>query len=313
MEDRIGKIALVGCGVIGRSWAIVFARAGARVQLFDKQPDAGRRAIGAISAMLVDLLADPVDAENVLGCLSVAASLEEALDGAVYAQESVAETLEAKRAIFAEMDKAAPVGCILASSCSSLSPDDFLSGRPGVDRCLIAHPFNPPHLIPIVELVPATDTSEKTVDCARQLLCECGQYPVLLKKPTPGYIGNRLQAAVVGEVMHLVAQGVASPADIDACLRFGLGMRWALMGPLETMDLNADGGIGAYIEKFGADYQALAQKLGVANPWTEETIRCVTAARRKMLSIDHLKERMAWRDRTLLRIKEIVSHAREDD
>ena len=309
-NDNI-SIAIVGCGVIGRGWAIVFARAGAKVRLFDVRQDAAFNAVSDIEKSLRDLLLYEEEIETVLGNLFICHTLEAALDGADYAQESITETVEAKRDIFTQMDRAAPQACILASSCSSMPPDMFLSDIRGVERCLIAHPFNPPHLIPVVEVAPSRQTSPQSVERAKRLLFDFGQHPVVLNNPVAGYIGNRLQAAIVSEVMHLVAEGVASPEDIDACMRLGLGMRWSLMGPLETMDLNADKGIEEYIAKFGADYQTLSKELGVKNHWTEEAVRAVAAARRKALPADQIRERMAWRDRALLKIKNVAMQARE--
>ena len=311
MKVKNVNIAIVGCGVIGRGWAIVFARAGAKVHLFDARRDAAFSAVSHIENTLRDLRLDEKDIETVLGNLFISHSLEAALDGADYAQESITETIEAKRDIFTQMDRTASQQCILASSCSSMPPDKFLSDIPGVERCLVAHPFNPPHLIPVVEIVPAQETSPQSIKSAKELLLNIGQHPVTLHKPISGYIGNRLQAAIVSEVMHLVAEGVASPEDIDTCMRLGLGMRWSLMGPLETMDLNADKGIEEYVEKFGADYQSLSKELGVKRPWTEGAVMAVRTERRKLLPVKLLQARMAWRDRALLQIKDVVEQARE--
>ncbi|MCW3836964.1 3-hydroxyacyl-CoA dehydrogenase [Sphingomonas canadensis] len=306
MLRRRMRVAIIGCGVIGRSWAVVFARAGAEVRLYDQNGDAAQRAPAVIAETLRGQGMKAAEVRAIEAALLPVDSLAEALGGAQYAQESIAETVAAKRAIFEQMDAVAPRECILASSCSSIPPAEFLGGLAGEWRSLIAHPFNPPHLIPLVELVPAPGTAEKVVARARRLLAGFGQHPVLLHKPVEGFIGNRLQAAVVSEIMHLIGEGVASPADIDACLRLGLGLRWAMMGPLETMDLNADGGIADYIGKFGKDYQALSRKLGIAEPWREEAVAAAIESRRAALPIAALRKRMGWRDRNLLRLRQLL-------
>jgi 3-hydroxyacyl-CoA dehydrogenase len=310
MVTRRKKIAIIGCGVIGRSWAIVFARAGAEVRLFDTLPGAAKQAIAKARHSLRALGMGNAECRRIAGRMRAATTMREAFDDAVYAQESVPETLEAKRAIFRQMDEAAPLSCILSSSCSSIPPADFMADLAGEKRCLVAHPFNPPHVIPLVELVAAPATAKKTIAAASHLLSECGQHPVLLHRPIRGFIGNRLQAAVVNEIMHLIGEGVASPADIDTCLRLGLGLRWSLMGPLETMDLNADGGIADYISKFGHDYQSLGRELGCREPWRETAIGNAISSRRASLRLENLGKRMKWRDRNLMRLREFLEDRR---
>ncbi|HEY0106306.1 MAG TPA: 3-hydroxyacyl-CoA dehydrogenase [Rhizomicrobium sp.] len=303
---RRKTVAIVGCGVIGRSWSIVFARAGAHVRLFDIQPKAARQALHKARQALRALEIGKTGIEKIMGRVHAVATLEEALDGADYVQESVAENADVKRRIFEQMDAVAAPRCILASSCSAIPPADFMAGLPHEERCLIAHPFNPPHLIPLVELVPAPKTAPKKITEAKRLLSQSGQHPVLLKRPIKGFIGNRLQAAVVNEIMHLMAEEVAGPADLDACLRWGLGLRWSLMGPLETMDLNADGGIADYIGKFGNDYQSLGGELGCREPWQARAVKNVIDARRSILRLDRIGARVAWRDRNLLQLRELL-------
>lgn len=309
MNETSLNIAIVGCGVIGRSWAIVFARAGANVRLFDEMPGVAEGAVSRIASLLTELAISDDSVRQITSRLAPSATLGAALEGADYVQESTTESAGAKHTVFQAMDALAQDDCILASSCSSIPPSEFLGGLRGERRMLIAHPFNPPHLIPLVELVPSPATGDAVLARAQEILSGHGQRPVIVRKPVPGFIGNRLQAAVVNEMMHLVDEGAASPSDIDDCLRLGLGLRWALMGPFETMDLNADNGIADYIAKFGADYQAVGTLLGCGTPWTSSAINAVIAARRAALPLGDLGKRMNWRDRRLLQLREIFDGA----
>lgn len=290
------RIGIVGAGVIGRSWALLFARAGHDVTLFDAH-EATRGTVLARIAADLERIDEPSAA--VLARIAISGSLEAAVEGAAYVQESIAEDASLKRAVFAVLDAAASDDTILASSASALLPDIIFGGLAGARRMLVAHPFNPPHLIPVVELVSGSGTACETVRCAAALLTSAGQHTVHVKHAVPGYIGNRLQAAVVAEAMHMVARGIASPDDIDAVLRIGLGRRWSFMGPFETMDLNADGGIEAYFARFAQSYQALASDLKLSEPWAACTMRAVIATRRAEVKLPDLPARAAERDRLL--------------
>jgi len=302
----LDNVAVIGCGVIGRSWATVFARAGAKVRVYDARSDAAATVPDKVFDAVEALGYGEETAREVAHRISPVQSLEEALDGAGYAQESVAEDVALKRRLYEEMDKVAPASCILASSCSSIPPAEFLGGLAGERRALIAHPFNPPHLIPLVELVPAPRTADAILDDAGALIRAVGMVPVNVRKPFPGFIGNRLQAAVINEAMHLVAEGVASPEDIDVTLSIGLGRRWALMGPFETMDLNADQGIAEYMNKFGGAYAAMGKELCVTGGWSDEAIGKVISARRNNVAVEDLGARRSWRDRALAMLNSLI-------
>lgn len=307
------NVAVIGCGVIGRSWATVFARAGANVRVYDAVADAAATVPEKIREDLSGLGLDAGEVEAVVTRIVPAGSLEDAVAGAGWVQESVAEEAAIKRNLFEALDPAAPEDCILASSCSSIPPADFLGGLAGERRALIVHPFNPPHLIPLVELVASPKTAGETVERAKATIEAVGMVPVDVLKPVVGFIGNRLQAAVINEAMHLVADGVASPEDIDATLSIGLGRRWALMGPFETMDLNADGGVGEYMAKFGEAYAAMGAELHVGEGWPGQAVTKVVSARRRALSIDQLPARRAWRDQALMKLNRLVDEARSSE
>lgn len=302
MIDR--KVALVGVGTIGRGWAALFAKADFEVALYDPDPESIALALEGIRTTLEELsrfglLADPLTAWR---RLRPAASVAEALEGVGYVQESVPEDVDLKRRTLAELDRLAAPEAIISSSCSSLLPVEIFREVAAPGRCLIAHPFNPPHLLPLVELLVGPQTSEATLARTSALMSQLGQTPVVLRKPVPGYVVNRLQAAVVNEAMHLVAQGVISPGDLDLCMTASLGRRWSFLGPFETMDLNADDGVAGYAQRFGASYHDIGADLGVAQPWAEDAIKAVIRARRAEIPLEGLQARREWRDRRLMRL-----------
>lgn len=307
-----GRVAIVGSGVIGRGWAALFARAGFTVSVYDPAEGVARGAVDAATGILFDLEAQGLldDAEAAVGRLHAVASLDAAVAEASYVQESAPENVAVKADLLAKIDSLAPSGTPIGSSCSAIVPELFMREIPGRARCIVAHPFNPPHAIPLVELVTSEWTSEETVGKVRALMEQIGQAPIVVRKTLPGYVANRLQAAVVNESMHLVAAGVVSPADLDLALRSGLGLRWAFMGPFETMDLNARGGFADYAAKFGTAYMEMGAQLRVHAPWEPEALQRIEAWRRSEVPLDELPRRERWRDRVLMQLRRFIDEQR---
>jgi L-gulonate 3-dehydrogenase len=298
MSQRIG---IVGAGLIGRSWSIVFARAGYDVSMYDIAPQALTDCFSMLPESLRELseeglLNEPVD--RVLQRVRPAATLEEVLEGAVLIQENVRETLEAKQTIFAEMDLLAAPTTVLASSTSWLPASSFSENVQGRSRVMVAHPVNPPHLIPLVELAPAPWTAEETVQRAREIYARAGQTPVLLKKEITGFLLNRIQGAVLNEALNLYEGGYASVEDIDKVMKHGLAMRWSFMGPFETIDLNAPGGVTDYAGRYGGTYRDIA-RTSIGNEWASDLLKRVQAELHGSLNEFATEERMQWRDRQL--------------
>jgi L-gulonate 3-dehydrogenase len=298
MSQRIG---IVGAGLIGRSWSIVFARAGYDVSMYDIAPQALTDCFFMLPESLRELseeglLNEPVD--RVLQRVRPAATLEEVLEGAVLIQENVRETLEAKQTIFAEMDLLAAPTTVLASSTSWLPASSFSENVQGRSRVMVAHPVNPPHLIPLVELAPAPWTAEETVQRAREIYARAGQTPVLLKKEITGFLLNRIQGAVLNEALNLYEGGYASVEDIDKVMKHGLAMRWSFMGPFETIDLNAPGGVTDYAGRYGGTYRDIA-RTSIGNEWASDLLKSVQAELHGSLNEFATEERMQWRDRQL--------------
>ncbi len=302
-----GRVAVVGASLVGRSWAIVFARAGFEVRLWDTGAAVLDGALDAIATGLAELAAAGLLEEpgpDVLARIVRASSLGDAVAGAVYVQESAAESLDVKKAIFRDLDAAAPPDCVLASSTSTIRASLFAAELPGRHRCLVAHPINPPHLVPIVEICPADFTDPDVTRRAYDLHHEMGRVPILVKREIDGFILNRLQAALLAESWRLVAEGYVSADDLDKTVRDGLGLRWSFMGPFETIDLNAAGGIAEYARLYGRNLQQLVVG-GSYEPLADKVIAVVAAERRAILPTGGLGQRQAWRD---TRLAQLIAH-----
>lgn len=307
---REGPIAIVGCGLVGRAWAMVFARAGRSVRLYDANAAILEAAPRLIAEGLRDLQRNGLvkDAEAALAGVSVATDLKSALAGAVYVQESVFERVDVKREIFAAIDQVIDSETLVGSSSSGIPASEYTADCACRARCLVAHPVNPPHVVPVVELVPAPWTNPETVAGVRALMEEVGQAPVELSREIEGFLLNRLQAVLLMEAWRLVEDGYASVEDIDRTISDGLGLRWSFMGPFETIDLNAPGGVADYARRLGPLYQSIAASCDEHRVWDETVIAEVEQQRRKQLAFDQLPQRSAWRDRRLMAL---ALHKRE--
>ena len=299
----VEKIAVIGSGLIGRAWSISFARAGYDVALYDAKPEAAEAALAFVDSVLVDLQSNDLlgghAPEQVRRRITPADDLRAALDGAVHVQENTPERIDMKIAVFQELDALAGPDTVLASSTSALLPSAFTETLAGRHRCLVIHPINPPYLVPAVEIVPAPWTASEVVERAAQIMRGAGQVPIIMKRELDGFVMNRLQGALLQEAFRLVADGYASVEDVDIGLRDGLGLRWAFMGPFETIDLNAPGGVADYIARFGGLYKNLWKSQQRAVDWSE-TSDAIEAERRVALPADSLHERATWRDRRLM-------------
>lgn len=304
------NIAIIGTGMIGRAWAICFARGGHRVALWNRTPGKADEALAYVASVLPllaekDLLNGRPPAE-IMASLRVAQTMADALGDADYVQENVAETLEVKRAVYAEMEALARPDAIFASSTSGLVPSAFTDHLAHPERCLVVHPLNPPYLIPAVDVVPSPATSADVMDRAANLMRDCGQAPIRMKREDPGFLTIRIQGAIYHEAWRLVAAGLASAEDVDIAVREGLALRWSFIGPFETADLNAPGGIRDFVARYGALYQDLYPKEGPVT-WDGALMDEVEANRRAALPMEAHKARQMWRDGRLI---DLAAHKR---
>jgi L-gulonate 3-dehydrogenase len=297
------RVAIVGSGLIGRAWAIVFAGGGCDVALYDAGAGVADKARTLVAEGLDELAAHGLvkDARVAAARVRVATSLADALDGATFVQESTPETVEAKREIFTELDWLAMPDTILASSTSTIVASAFTENLEGRHRCLVAHPVNPPHLVPLVELVAAPWTAAGTVAKAKSVYEAIGQVPIVVQREIEGFILNRLQAVLLSEAFRLVEDGYVTPQDLDKTLKDGLGLRWSFMGPFETIELNAPGGILDYCARYGPSLG----RLSAADPeiYGGKNLGRVMAQWENALTPDQVAARMRWRDRRLAALK----------
>jgi L-gulonate 3-dehydrogenase len=307
----VTKIAIIGSGLIGRAWATVFATHGFDVALHDQTVEIAETARQYIRKNLDDLARHGlvVDKKQAFARITVAKDLADALKGVALVQENGPETLDAKKALFEEMDLLAPKSAILASSTSFIEASRFSKKLSGRHRMLVAHPVNPPHLVPIVELAPAPWTDMGVVMKAKKIYEKAGQVPIVLKKESPGFVLNRLQAVLLGEAFRLVGEGVVSPQDLDKTIRDGLGLRWSFMGPFETIELNAPGGIPDYCARFGVSLQDMIKGAGDGKPFGKKTVAKVMEAWTGEQSAERVQKLSVWRDGRLAGLKAHKSKA----
>ena len=303
-------IAVIGAGLVGRAWAMVFARAGWHVRLNDRDPtqlDAARTFIAASLEEQVGygLVAD---AQAALERIALMSTLEDAVAGVQWVQENLPESLDVKREVFAALDRHTPPDAVLASSTSAIPASQFTETLTGRARCLVAHPVNPPHLVPIVELCGAPWTTPSVVERAKQVYADVGQVPIVVKREIDGFILNRLQGALLSEAMRLVGEGYVSPEDLDKTVRDGLGLRWSFMGPLATIELNAPGGIADYCGRYSGFYRRLSENSPAPAVWDAANAACVALALGAPANASELDARTRWRDRRLMAL---ARHKRE--
>jgi len=273
------KFAVVGAGSIGVGWSIVFARAGCSVCVFDIKPEILDRFWVQINSKLKllaenDLLQE--DLEAISKRITTTTRLSQALTGADYVQECGPEELQIKQNIYKKLEELSSPNAILASSSSALTTTQFASDLPTKHRCLVVHPGNPPYLLAIAEVVPASFTSNHCVEETFKILRSVEMAPILVSHEPKGFVFNRIQGAVLREAYSLVREGVISPQDLDLIVTEGLGKRWSIVGPFATAALNVQGGIKAHAARMGQSYFEMGQSRGQNEPWSAELIEKVS-------------------------------------
>ena len=297
------RISVIGAGTIGASWAAYFLARGFEVAAYDPAPngeDFARRFIDNAWPTLEKLKAVQPGADRKR--LSFFKDPAAASKGAAFVQESGPEREDLKIELFAAIDGAAPAESVIASSSSGLLISRVTAKCKHPERCVIGHPFNPPHLIPLVEVVGGGKTSPDAVTKAMNFYREIGKHPIHIKKEVRGHAANRLQAALWREAIHLVTEGVVSVADADAAIAYGPGLRWALMGPHLTFHMaGGDGGMKHFMDHLGPALQSWMDELGTPrlDPKTQEAIIDGVTEEVAGRGMDDLRR---WRDRKLIEI-----------
>lgn len=297
----MSKAAIIGSGLIGRAWALVFARAGWQVAMTDTSDS-------LLATLPQQLLDDCLVLEQnglcgpageVVSNIVISSDIADAVTDVDFVQENGPEDCDIKQAIFAELDQHTPQAAILASSTSAIVASRFTEGLAGRSRCLVGHPVNPPHLVPLVEICPAPWTDSNAIEKARKIYLDVGQVPIVLNREIDGFVLNRLQGALLAEAFRLVRDGVVSPQDLDHTLKDGLGLRWSFMGPFETIDLNAPGGIADYCDRYCGFYERIADDPPKSKVFGEDSKRAILESWPDNHEAGYLAEKTHWRNQRL--------------
>ncbi|NXE47166.1 CRYL1 protein, partial [Casuarius casuarius] len=305
-------------GLIGRSWAMVFAAAGFKVKLYDIVQQQITSALESIRKQMKELeesgfLKGALSAEKQLTLISGCTDLKAAVEGATFIQECTPENLELKKKIFSQLDLIVDDNVILSSSTSCLLPTKLFTGLKHVKQCVVSHPVNPPYFVPLVEIVPHPETDPSTTERTYALMKKIGQSPVKLNKEIEGFVLNRLQYAVISEAWRLVGEGVVSPTDLDLVMSDGLGMRYAFIGPLETMHLNAEG-ISNYCDRYREGMRLVLNTFGPVPEFSGEVEQKINQAMSEKIPVapKQLDARREWRDECLARLAKLKKQMESD-
>lgn len=263
------RVTVIGGGVIGVSWTALFLAHGLEVVVSDPLPDIESRVTSELAGIVPTLDALGFDTSTLTERLRFEADIAKAVSDADVVQENGPERIDLKQQIWSTVERAAPAHALFATSTSSLPASEIAKGLQQPERLIVGHPFNPPHLVPLVEIVPGEKTSPDTATAAVAFYRSLGKRPQVLRKEIPGFVANRLQSALFRECVYLVTQGVVTEAELDEVVTSSIGMRWAVAGPFRTFHLGGGpGGLPAFLEHLGPTLGALWPALG--NPTLDD-------------------------------------------
>ncbi|ADP79374.1 3-hydroxyacyl-CoA dehydrogenase NAD-binding protein [Pseudofrankia inefficax] len=266
--------AVVGTGTIGLGWIALFAARGLRVRVSSTHPAAPERVAAALGLYAASMPGGPVDVRDLIARLDFPPTVEDAVTGVDVVQETAPEDLALKQELFARIAAAAPAGALLFSSTSTLLPDDLGAAVDEPGRVIVAHPFNPPHIVPLVELVTSRGTKPEVVEAAADFYRWLGKTPITLRRPVPGFVANRLQAALLRESIHLVREGVVTVDELDDVVTSSIGSRWAVVGPFRALHLaGGPGGLRHWLSHLGGGLERTWAGLG--QPPSDESVHAL--------------------------------------
>jgi 3-hydroxyacyl-CoA dehydrogenase len=311
MDATPKKVGIVGTGLIGAGWAAFYASKGFAVTLCDIEASAvetgHERTLSYLAFLRDHRLLDANSHDRATSHLTVTEDLSNAVAGAHLIVESVTERYDVKKDIFRQVDRSSAPEAILTSSSSGLLISELQSVLEHPGRSLIAHPFNPPHLIPLVELVPGKQTDSKTLADTKAFFESLGKVPVVLNQEIPGHLANRLQAAVWREAIDLVLKDVASVADVDKALSAGPGIRWALLGPHMIFHLGGGpGGMQYFIDHLGASFESLWKDMASWSTLPGPTSDALASGVEQEAGERPLEEIARWRDEKLVQLLKAI-------
>ncbi|HEY3530994.1 MAG TPA: 3-hydroxyacyl-CoA dehydrogenase NAD-binding domain-containing protein [Nocardioides sp.] len=306
---EVTRIAALGAGLIGRSWAALFLAAGKDVAVHDPAPGAEQHVRESVEHAWPTLRALGLAASNAPeGELVFCTDAREAVEGAQFVQESVPERVAIKHALYAHIEGALAPDAVVATSASGLTLTELQGGWEDPRRFVLGHPFNPPHLIPLVEVMGNDRTAGGVVGRARAFYESVGKVTIEVRREVPGHVANRLQAALWREAIHLVNEGVASVVDVDKAVSSGPGLRWATMGPTHLFHLGADGGLEQFCEHYADSFNTWWDDLGVPHLDDATVATLVEGMREVTATVPHAE--LASRRDALLTAVVAATHPR---
>ncbi|CAN7192841.1 3-hydroxyacyl-CoA dehydrogenase NAD-binding domain-containing protein [Phenylobacterium sp. LjRoot225] len=311
--EQVRRVAVVGAGLIGSGWLAAFLGHGLAVELYDPSPDAAEKARAHVAQAWPAMIARGLARDAAPPAFSVHTDLGRAVAGVDFVQESTPERADLKRALFAELDRLAAPDVVVASSTSSLPISELVTELATANRFVLGHPFNPVHLMPLVELGGGEATDPAAIDAAQALYVAMGKHPVRLRREIFGHIANRLTSAMFREAVSLVASGTASVEDVDAAIRYGPALKWAIQGQFTTFHTSGgDGGLAAFLKHFSP---------GVIRRWESMTTPDLADPELQALLVRQMAEATADRpvaelakaqDRALLALLQILDERSDE-
>ena len=310
-QDAVERVAILGAGTIGASWAAHFLAHGLAVNVWDPAPgfEARCRAFVAAAWPALTRLGAPAEIDH--SRMAFFDDPAQAVRNCQFVQESGPENTAIKIELYSRLDDALPEDVVLSTSSSGLLISELQAGRKGAERCVVGHPFNPPHLVPLVEVVGGKETDAAAIDWALAFYNGCGKKAIRINREVPGHLANRLQAAIWREALHLIDTGVASVEDVDIAVSYGPGLRWALMGPNLILHLaGGDGGVRHAIEHFGPAMESWWKDLGSAPTISDAAAEKLIAGVEAEAAGRSLDDLTRERDHLLISLLEMLARER---